>query len=246
MPNGTGAPALVEIDRVAKFYGAPAPLRLRRLHVREGETLVLRGLDAAAAEIFVNLVTGASVPDEGHVRIAGRDTREIATDTEWLASLDRFGLVTLRAVLIGALPIAQNLALPMTLAIDPMADEVRAAVERLADEVELPRARLSAPAGTLSATELVRVHLARALAVQPALLLLEHPTVALDDPGERETFGAIVASAARARSIGWLALSDDEAFVLGTGAEAATVAPDSGELRRDGWWRRFLGKRRSS
>ena len=50
----------------------------------------------------MHLVTGAAVPDEGAVVVAGRDTRDIATDTEWLASLDRFGIVTDRAVLLDA------------------------------------------------------------------------------------------------------------------------------------------------
>ena len=56
--------------------------------------MTLSGLDAHAAEMFMHLITGASVPDEGAVVVAGHDTRTIATDTEWLASLDRFGIVT--------------------------------------------------------------------------------------------------------------------------------------------------------
>ena len=62
--------------------------------------------------MFVHLVTGASVPDEGAVKVAGRDTRDIATDTEWLTSLDRFGIVTHRAVLLDGMSVAANLALP--------------------------------------------------------------------------------------------------------------------------------------
>jgi hypothetical protein len=42
--------------------------------------------------MFVHLVTGAALPDEGVVSIAGRDTRAISTDTEWLRSLDQFGI----------------------------------------------------------------------------------------------------------------------------------------------------------
>ena len=85
--------------------------------------------------MFVHLVTGAALPDEGHVRVAGRDTREIATDTEWLKSLDRFGIVTHRAVLLDGLSVAANLALPLTVSIDPMPDDVRMRVERLANDI---------------------------------------------------------------------------------------------------------------
>jgi len=236
---------MIHLEAVSKPYGAPQPLRVRRFTMRRGEAIVVRGLDASAAEMFVNLLTGASLPDEGHVRIDGRDTRDISTDTEWLASLDRFGLVTLRAVLIGQLPVRQNLALPMTLSIDPMADDVGAAVERLADDVGLARVRLAMRADTLAPAELVRVHLARALAVEPAMLLLEHPTAGLTDIGEREAFGALVAEIGRMRGLGWRALSDDEAFMRGTRAVAVTLEPNTGAVSSGGWWSQLMTRWRS-
>ena len=123
----TEAP-LIEITGVVKAYQSLRPLRIRDLRVNRSHRLVLTGFDAAAAEMFAYLVTGAALPDEGHVRVAGRDTREIATDTEWLTSLDRFGMVTHRAVLLEGMSVAANLALPFTLSIDPMAADVRARV----------------------------------------------------------------------------------------------------------------------
>src|SRR5262245_55338547 len=133
---------LIDMAGVTKAYGGLRPLRVKRLQIARGDRVALAGLDARAAETLVNLITGASVPDEGVVLVAGHDTRGIATDTEWLSSLDRFGIVTHRAVLIGKLPIEQNLALPLTLAIDPMSDQTRAAVSALADRVGLARSRL--------------------------------------------------------------------------------------------------------
>src|SRR6185295_19548033 len=105
--------------------GALRPLRIATLTVRRGDHLAIQGLDARAAEAFSLLVTGAMLPDEGDIRVAGRSTRDIGTDTEWLASLDRFGMVTDRAVLIDGLSLAANLALPLTLAIDPMSAVTR-------------------------------------------------------------------------------------------------------------------------
>src|SRR5262245_11030940 len=106
-------PSLIEIAGVTKKYHGLRPLRLARLTSRQNDRLVLSGFDAAAAEVFVHLITGAAVPDEGTVRVGGRDTREISTDTEWLASLDRFGIVTDRSVLLEGLSAAANLALPL-------------------------------------------------------------------------------------------------------------------------------------
>ena len=127
-------PALVEIQQVVKSYQSLRPLRIRQLTVSAKDRLNLRGFDAGAAEMFVHLVTGAALPDEGTVRVAGKDTRDIATDTEWLKSLDRFGIVTHRAVLIEPISLASNLALPLTVSIDPMPAPVRERVERLAND----------------------------------------------------------------------------------------------------------------
>ena len=167
----TGTP-LIELRGVVKAYQALRPLRIAELVMSSSDRLALSGLDAGAAEMFVHLVTGASVPDEGSVKVAGRDTREIATDTEWLTSLDRFGIVTSRAVLIDKLAVASNLALPITLEIEPMSPGTRAEVTLLADAAGLARDRLDAPVSALTPAERMRLHLARAMAMRPELVLL--------------------------------------------------------------------------
>ena len=61
---------LLHLSGVRKQYNALRPLRLNELTIDAGERVALSGLDAGAAEVLVNLVTGASVPDEGEVRVA--------------------------------------------------------------------------------------------------------------------------------------------------------------------------------
>lgn len=234
----TEAP-LLEIAGLVKQYQGLRPLRLARLQVARGDRLALAGFDAGAAEAFVLLVTGAAVPDEGNILVAGHNTRDIATDTEWLLSLDRFGIVTARAVLIEALPVAANMALPMTLSIDPVPDEVQRRINALAREVELSDERLPAPASTLSPEERVRVHLARALASDPAVLLLEHPTVGLSSSAA-EALGATLNRLAAARGVAWIALTEDEAFAKASGGTRLHLKPATGELVRDGFWKRFF------
>ena len=234
---------LIELTGIRKNYAGLRPLRIDRLIVGRGDHLALTGFDTDAAEAFVHLVTGAALPDEGDVRIAGKDTRAIATDTEWLASLDRFGLVTDRAVLVDRLSIASNLALPLTLAIDPMTTETRQQVERLAADVGLPLERLNEPASTLSAEELVRVHLARALAMNPALLILEHPTGKLEDRAHSRALGATLQAVAAKRDTGWIALTADDEFIRASGGTRLTLNATTGALEgAGGFWRKLLGK----
>jgi hypothetical protein len=67
------------------------------------------GLDQVAAEVFTNLVTGAILPETGDIRVFGRPTSAIADSDDWLATVDRFGIVSERAVLLDQLSVLQNL-----------------------------------------------------------------------------------------------------------------------------------------
>jgi predicted ABC-type transport system involved in lysophospholipase L1 biosynthesis ATPase subunit len=235
----SGSAPLISVAGVRKSYGNPQPLAVQALQLAPRDRVSLAGLGTGAAEMLINLITGAAVPDEGLVRIAGQDTRGIETDTQWLSSLDRFGLVTHRAVLIEKLPVAANMALPLTLAIDPMTNETREAVERLAEEVGLPLARLSVPAGELAPAERLRVHLGRALALAPEFLLLEHPTAPIDraDPA-RADIGRTLRAIGERRGIGWLALTDDDTFAAAAGGRRLRLG-ESGRVQPATFWARI-------
>ena len=221
---------LIEITGVRKHYGGLRPLRINTLQVHPSERITLRGLDAQAAEMLSLLVTGAALPDEGTIVVAGRDTKDIATDTEWLVSLDLFGLVTNRAVLLDTLTLEANLALPFTLSIDPSPEEVRRVIAALADEVGLGRERLAASVQSLSAVDRVRVHLARALAVSPQVLVLEHITAALE-PAEAASLGQTLVNIGDDRNLAWIAITEDEAFVNALGSNVLALEPGSGDVK---------------
>lgn len=221
---------LIEISGVRKHYGGLRPLRINALQVQPAERITMRGLDAQAAEMVSLLVTGAALPDEGTIVVAGRDTRDIATDTEWLVSLDLFGLVTNRAVLLDTLTLEANLALPFTLSIDPIPEEIRRVIATLADEVGLGRERLSASVQSLSPADRVRVHLARALAVSPQVLILEHVTAALE-PADATSLGQSLVDLADDRNLAWMAISEDDAFVTALGGTVLALEPGTGEVK---------------
>jgi ABC-type lipoprotein export system ATPase subunit len=221
---------LIHIARVTKSYQGLRPLRIAAFSAGRQDRIVLSGFDAMAAEMFVYLVTGAALPDEGDIVIAGRNTRDIATDTEWLASLDRFGIVTHRAILLESTSVAANLALPRTLAIDPMTPEMRQQVEADAAAVGLPAPALDGPAHALSPALRLRLHLARALTANPELLLLEHPTGLLDKAEDAIAFGDTLKQLSAARGFGFVAISEDDNFAKGSGGERRRLNPATGRL----------------
>ena len=153
---------VLEFRAVRKAYGGLRPLRIEHLEIKAGQALALLGFDQAMAEVFTNLATGATAPDEGDVRVFGQSTAAIADADAWLASLDRFGIVSERAVLLGALTVLQNLAIPLTLQVDPLPGSVRAEVTRLAAEVGIEETELTRFVGALSSAVCLRVRFGRA------------------------------------------------------------------------------------
>lgn len=233
----TPNPPLIEMRGVTKDHGGDRPLRIASFSATAERRVVVAGFDAAAAETFFHLISGAALPDEGVVRIAGSDTRTIATDTEWLMSLDRFGFVTHRAVLLESLGVGANLALPLTLDIDPMPADVRRRVQVLADDVDLGSGSVDRAMPSLDALGRARLHLGRALAGRPQLLLLERPTEPLDDDRQREAFGHTLRQVSERYGLGWIALSDDVVFARAAGGATERLKPATGEIARTRrWW----------
>ena len=69
---------VVELANVSKNYHGLRPLRVAQLTVDAGEQVAILGIDQVAAEVFVNLITGATLPDSGGVKLFGRPTESIA------------------------------------------------------------------------------------------------------------------------------------------------------------------------
>jgi ABC-type transporter Mla maintaining outer membrane lipid asymmetry ATPase subunit MlaF len=230
---------LVEMAGVVKNYSGLRPLRIASLSIAAAERVAIGGIDAAGAEVLLNLVTGASLPDDGEVRVFGRRTADVANGDEWLASLDSFGIVSDRAVLLEGATLAQNLALPFTLEIDPLTAETRRRVQAIAEECDIAAAWLEQRAGEVPAEVRVRAHLARAIALGPRLLLMEHPTAALAQSGPA-AFGTVVARVCQARALAMLAITLDSVFASIAAQKTLTLQPVTGQLTaaRRSWWRR--------
>jgi ABC-type transporter Mla maintaining outer membrane lipid asymmetry ATPase subunit MlaF len=233
MPRGE---PLVELKGVTKDYRALRPLRIRALALHEAQSVALLGFDLAMAEVLVNLITGAHLPDTGEVIVFGQPTAAIASADEWVRALDQFGLVSDRAVLVDQFTAEQNLALPLTLDITQLSPELHAAVRALADEVSLPPEHLTLPTGDLPPASRMRLRLGRALALGPRVLLAEHPNASLS-ADEAAAFAADLARVVERRRLGSLVLTADRAFARAVAGDVLTLEPATGVLEaKRGWW----------
>jgi predicted ABC-type transport system involved in lysophospholipase L1 biosynthesis ATPase subunit len=231
---------LLEIRGLVKDYQGLRPLRIRELTVTPGTIVSIAGLDALAAETFVHLVTGATLPDEGEVIMFGQDTRAITDGEAWLKSLDRVGMVTARGILIGAFSVLQNIAMSFTLDVDPVDPRVVPQAGALARDVGIDPGLFDLPAGKVAPDIQMRVHLARALALGAKLLIAEHPSAALPR-GSVAAFGADLAKAAQSRGLGLIAVTADDALAKAIGGQRLELVPATGELRAPGLLKKLFG-----
>ncbi len=224
-------PPVLEMHRVSKRYSALRPLRIASVKIGSGERVTIAGLDAVAAELLVNLVTAAALPDTGEIRIFGRPTAEIASGDDWLASLDRFGIVSPRAVLLESATLQQNLAMPFTLEIDPVPSGVASNVRHLAVRSGIdPERWLGVRAGELPADVRARAHFARALALEPRFILMEHPTADVQ-PAGRSALAADIVRAGSEPAVSMLILTNDEAFAKAVAPRNLQLNGATGELK---------------
>jgi len=231
--------ALLEISGLKKDYQALRPLRIAHLSVTPGDVFSVSGIDAQGAVTLVHLITGAALPDEGDVTLFGQNTRGIVDGDAWLKSLDGIGMITARGILIEAFSVLQNIAMSYTLDVDPIDPRVVPQAGALAREVGIDAAVFDAPAGKSPAEVQMRVHLARALALGPKMLIAEHPSAALPREGVA-AFGADLARVAQARGLALVAITADDALAKAIGGQRLELVAATGELRAPGFLKKLF------
>jgi ABC-type lipoprotein export system ATPase subunit len=231
---------VVRIDAMSKNYAGLRPLRILELEIGAAERVAVGGVDGQAAEVLVNLVTGATLPDQGTIRVFGLPTADITDGDAWLVSLERIGIVSSRAVILEGATLQQNLALPFTLQIDPVPPSVAAQVSALAAECGIAPEHLATRAGELPPHVRVRAHVARALALTPELVLIEHPTAEVAE-GERLPLATDFAAALGGRGAAALIVTLDVDFAEAVAHRSLTLQAATGALvpwrKKRGWFR---------
>jgi ABC-type transporter Mla maintaining outer membrane lipid asymmetry ATPase subunit MlaF len=227
---------VLQMTGIEKRYQSLRPLRLQELTIAAGECVAVSGFDAGSAEVLVNLVTGASLPDAGEVRVLGQVTGEIADGDQWLTWLDRFGIMSPRGVLLEGATIEQNMAMSLTLRIDEIPRDVVVRVAALARACGIEAdeqdggAWLQHVTGEAPAHIRARVHLARAIALEPALLVLEHPGADLTADA-RAAFAETVAAVTGAGTFATLVITQDDDFATKAAPRALRLQPATGVLK---------------
>ena len=217
-------PTLVlDAKGVAKRFGAVVALRDASLQVAKGKIVALMGANGAGKSTFVKILTGALKADAGHVRIKGRESTVGSP-----AAARAWGLVPVyqEPSLIPDLDVADNLRLGDT-PVEPFRHWVA--------ELGIADLRLDDMTGQLPLATLRILDLARSLAVEPDVLMLDEMTAALPTDLVDRVMTVIRAQADAGRSIIYIshrfteiARICDRATVLRDGATVGDVAIEPG------------------
>jgi osmoprotectant transport system ATP-binding protein len=203
---------LVQLDHVSYRYGGQAPvLEDVTLSLETGEICALVGRSGVGKTTLLKLVNRLLLPTSGAVRVEGRDTRE----WDGIRLRRRIGYVFQDVGLFPHMTVEENVA------IVPRrerwtADRARARAHELLDLLGLPAASFGDRLPrALSGGQRQRVGLARALAANPPILLMDEPFGTLDPLTRAEVRDAFVRAQARLRTTVMIVTHDmAEAFAL--------------------------------
>jgi phospholipid/cholesterol/gamma-HCH transport system ATP-binding protein len=170
---------LLQVDALGVRFGSQDVLREISVDLTPGHTLVVLGESGCGKTVLLKSMIGLIRPTSGVVRFEGRSLASLGDRA--LAHLrTRYGFVFQGAALFDSFSIFDNVAFPLREHTRIPEAEIRSIVASLVDEVGLPRSVLAKKPVQLSGGMRKRAGLARALALDPQLVLYDEPTTGLD------------------------------------------------------------------
>jgi len=170
---------LVAVEGLHVSFGSHAVLRDINLTVRRGETLAIIGESGCGKTVLLKTVIALLNPSRGTVYFDGQNLAQLS-EKRLTAERIRFGFVFQHAALFDSMSVAQNVAFPLREHTRKKPAEIRRTViDRLA-EVGLPEDVLAKKPAELSGGMRKRVGLARAMVLEPEVILYDEPTTGLD------------------------------------------------------------------
>ena len=177
-PPLPGRGVAVELHGLHKRYGRHAVLAGVDLAVRPGELLAIVGQSGTGKSVLLRQIIGLERPDAGTIAVGGLALPAyLALAPE--AKPFRIAMVFQSAALLASLTVAENVGLRLRERRRHTPAEIDAVVHRVLEQVELAGAEDKLP-GELSGGMRKRAAIARALAIEPELILYDEPTADLD------------------------------------------------------------------
>jgi len=170
---------LIALNELSVQFGPQPVLRAVNLTIPLGQTLSIIGESGCGKTVLLKTIIGLVRPVEGFVEFDGKRLDEL-NDKQLTAQRTRFGYVFQNAALFDSMTVAENVAFPLEQNRNMRLDQVRDVVVDYLAEVGLPDSVMNQKPAQLSGGMRKRVGLARALAMDPEVILYDEPTTGLD------------------------------------------------------------------
>ncbi len=168
---------MIDVKKLVKNYGEKAILRGIDLHVDKGEKVVIIGPSGSGKSTILRCMNLLETPDSGTIEFEGTLITDPKCDIDKVRQ--RIGMVFQQFNLFPNMTVLQNITLGPIKVKGMSADEAKELAMKLLERVGLPEKADEYP-DTLSGGQQQRIAIARALAMNPDVMLFDEPTSALD------------------------------------------------------------------
>ena len=168
----------ITLDHVSKSFGDRQVLQDVSLSVAPGETICIVGRSGTGKSVTLKLIIALIKPDAGHIWIDGEDITRLE-DNELSRVRRKMGFLFQNAALFDFLTLYDNLALPLRRLTRKSDQEIDEIIDRVLHQVGLGGDREKMPL-ELSGGMKKRAGLARALVLEPEILMVDEPSSGLD------------------------------------------------------------------
>lgn len=165
-------------EDIWKAFGTNSIYEGLSLTIHEGETLTIVGGSGTGKSVLLKCLLRLIVPDRGKITAFGEEVSG-RVETEMMGIRSRIGMLFQGAALFDSLSVADNIAYPLRQQKWGDEDRIRDRVAEVLEMVNLPGIERKWPA-ELSGGMKKRVGLARAIAIEPEIILYDEPTTGLD------------------------------------------------------------------
>ena len=167
------------VDDVKKSFGSTHVILGITMHLRRQETAVIIGGSGAGKTTLLRMLIGLERPSTGHIWVDGEDMAAL-DDYEMNTMRQKFGMVFQYAALLDSLTVFDNVAFPLREHRKDMSEkEIRDRVVKMLNGLGIVNKEPRMPS-ELSGGQRKRVGLARALMLEPQILIYDEPTSGLD------------------------------------------------------------------